>query len=444
MNFKKETDPNALPERKLKIKVFGVGGGGTNTIDRLVLSGFLGDSSEAKDLGVFAVNTDAQALASSVVSERINIGRELTKGYGAGGNPEIGEKAALEDREALCGAIHGADIVFIAACLGGGTGTGASPVIANMAKEMGALTLAFVTLPFQFELERRKEIAMDGLAELKRRADAVICVPNDKLFHMVSENTSFLDAFRQADDLLGQGVRGIWRLLTKTGMINLDFADVRAVLQGRHGDSVFGFAEANGENKAREATRLMLESPLMKDSTALSEADSLLVSILGGPDLTLSEVNRAMEQISKLASADAHVIMGAAIDEDFSGRMSVMLIAASRGDAAEASSSEVAAATKSDDELVAVQSAARPADRNKALHRWKKKQHSKLNAKELEHLEASGGQSLVPKSTKPKAKQGMLELGTPTRGRFDQAEPTIVDGEDLDMPTYMRKGVKIS
>lgn len=439
MEFKKETDMNVLPERKLRIKVIGVGGGGTNTIDRLVLSGFLGDGAEAQDLQVVAVNTDAQALASSVVPNKINIGRELTKGYGAGGNPEVGEKAALEDREALCRALEGADIVFLASCLGGGTGTGASPIIANLAKEMGALTLAFVTLPFSFELERRKEIAVEGLANLKRCADAVICVPNDKLFATVGEKTSFLDAFRQADDLLGQGVRGIYRLLTKTGMINLDFADIRAVLQGRHGESVFGFAEAAGENKAREATRLMLESPLMKETTALAEADSVVVSIVGGPDLTLSEVNRAMEQVSKLFSSESLIIMGAAIDEDFSGKLSIMMIAANRGEEVDGSDEP----SRASGELVTVDPSPAPGEKNRALQRWKKRQSTKLNAKELEQVEGSVAGTLVPKHTPAKAKQALLDLGTPTRGRFDQAEPTIVDGEDLDLPTYLRRGVKI-
>jgi len=441
MEFKKETDLNALPERKLRIKVFGVGGGGTNTVDRLLMSGFLGENAEARDLEVFAVNTDAQALASSVSPNKINIGRELTKGYGAGGDPEIGEKAALEDREALEAALNGADIVFLAACLGGGTGTGASPVIADLAEERGALTLAFVTLPFQFELEKKKRIATEGMATLKGCADAVICVPNDKLFHLVNEKTSLLDAFRQADDVLGQGIRGIWRLLTKTGMINVDFADVRSVLQGRHGDSVFGFAEASGENKAKEATRLMLESPLMKDSGVLSEVDMMLVSIVGGPDLTLAEVHRSMEQISKLASADTHVIMGAAIEEDFKGRMSVMLIAASRGQAPEPR--PVRKPLGPEGHLVSVPPTARSADKDKAMARWRKKQHAKLDPHTLAHVE-SADRALVPKPAQKKEKQEMLNLGTTTRGRFDQVEPTIVDGEDLDLPTYLRKGVKIA
>ncbi|MSR64635.1 MAG: cell division protein FtsZ [Verrucomicrobiae bacterium] len=443
MNFKKETDPNALPERKIRIKVFGVGGGGTNTIDRLLLAGLLGENAEAKDLEVFAVNTDAQALAGSVVPNKINIGRELTKGYGAGGNPEVGEQAALEDREALGQALDGADIVFIAACLGGGTGTGASPVIANLAKERGALTLAFVTLPFQFELERRREIANVGLTELKSCADAVICVPNDKLFHLVDEKTSFLDAFKQADDLLGQGVCGIWRVLTKTGMINLDFADVKAVLQGRHGDSVFGFAEAQGEDKARDATRLMLESPLMKDCTLLSEADSVLVSIVGGPDLTLAEVHRAMEQISKLASSDAHVIMGAAIEEDFSGKMAIMIVAATHGEASPARCVHAEMAKIAEGGLVAVPRAQPAGDKHKALDRWKKKQHTKLDPNTLAHVEPSN-QALVPKAPTLKQKQATFDLGAQDRGRFDRVEPTIVDGEDMDQPTYLRKGIRIA
>jgi cell division protein FtsZ len=440
VNFKKETDPNALPERKLRIKVFGVGGGGTNTIDRLLLAGFLDEHAETKELDIFAVNTDTQALATSVVPTRINIGRELTQGYGAGGDPEIGEQAALEDREALDNALGGADIVFIATCLGGGTGTGASPVIANLAKAKGALTLAFVTLPFQFELEKRRQIALEGLAALKSCADAVICVPNDKLFHLVGEKTSFLDAFRQADDLLGQGVRGIWRVLNRTGMINLDFADVRAVLQDCHGDSVFGFAEASGENKAKEAVRLMLEGPLMKDCATLREADGLIISIIGGPDMTLAEVHRCMEQISKLAGADAHVIMGASIEEDFAGKMAIMLIAAAREKCA--ASPAVEAEPKK--ELVTIPASAPVAAKNKALHRWRKKQDAKLNPNELANVEPAMAHTLLPKPSMPRPKQEMLDLGNQTRGRFDRAEPTIIDGEDLDLPTYLRKGVKIA
>ncbi len=298
--------------------MFGVGGAGGNAIDYMARQDFAG-------VQFTAVNTDAQALAMLAVTEKMTLGVKLTRGLGTGGDPEMGRMAAEEDAAQLRALCAGADIVCVVAGLGGGTGTGAGPVVARLAKECGALVLGIVTLPFEFEGGRRGRQALLGLRDLKNEADGVICLPNQKVFQLIDENTSVNEALKITNELLAQGVRGIWRLLTQTGMINVDFNDLCAVLRDRHEESSLATVEASGENRSHEIVEKLLAHPFL-EGQVLAEADAVLVSLAGGPDMTMAEVNRVMEQINRHCE-NAHIIMGAGITGEFAGRLSVTLVA---------------------------------------------------------------------------------------------------------------------
>lgn len=301
-----------------KIKVIGVGGGGVNGINRMI-------SSKLTGVEFMAVNTDAQALKLSQAPIRFQIGSKLTKGRGAGSNPEIGKQAALEDTEKIIELLEGADMVFITAGLGGGTGTGASPVIASLAVELGALTVAIVTMPFFFEGRRRYLQAELGLRELRECVDTVIAIPNDKLLSTAGRDTSFIDAFHIADDILRQGVQGISDLVNVPGLINLDFADVEAVMAGM-GMAIMGTGIAQGENKSIEAARHAISSPLLED-ISIDGAKGVLINITGGTDLTLHEVKESSTLIYETAHEDANIILGAVIDEDMKDEIKLTVIA---------------------------------------------------------------------------------------------------------------------
>jgi cell division protein FtsZ len=299
------------------IKVIGVGGGGNNAVNRMIASGLRG-------VEFLAVNTDAQALAQSAASVRIQIGEKLTKGLGAGANPEVGQKAAEENRDAIQAALRGADMVFITAGMGGGTGTGAAPVVAEVAKENGALTVGVVTKPFSFEGRRRMSFAERGIQQLREKVDTLITIPNDRLLQVVEKRTSIVDAFRMADDVLRQGVQGISDLIAVPGLINLDFADVRTIMLDT-GSALMGIGVASGENRAVEAARAAISSPLLE--TSIDGAHGVLLNITGGPDLGLYEVNEAAEIISEAADPDANFIFGAVIDENLGDEVRVTVIA---------------------------------------------------------------------------------------------------------------------
>src|SRR6266404_703764 len=316
-----KTNEGEAPGKKFGLKVFGVGGAGGNAVDYMARQDFTG-------VNFMAVNTDAQALSQLklTAAERMTLGAKLTRGLGTGRDPAMGRAAAEEDVEKLRALCSGADIVCVVAGLGGGTGTGAGPVLARLAKESGALVLGIVTLPFEFEGSRRQRQAQLGLREMKSEADGVICLPNQKVFKLIDENTSVNEALKITNELLAQGVRGIWRLLTQTGLINVDFNDLCAVLRGRHEESSLATVEASGENRAHEVIEKLTTHPFLECGQVLAEADAVLVSLAGGPDLTLTEVNRVMEQINRQCE-NAHIIMGAGIQEAFAGKLSVTLVA---------------------------------------------------------------------------------------------------------------------
>ncbi|MGD0744135.1 MAG: cell division protein FtsZ [Verrucomicrobiota bacterium] len=422
MKTKAET-PVAVPgsAQKPAVKIFGIGGAGVQLLDAVIGAEFTGAS--------FAViDTDATSLAASAAPVKIQLETKLMRGLGTGGDPERGRALAEEQFATLQTACECATVVFILAGLGGGAGSGISSVLARAAKESGALVLAFVTLPFACEGNRRQQQAQQGLGELKAVADGVICLPNQKTFKLIDENTSVLDTFRITGGLLLESVRGVWRLLTRRGLIQIHFDDLRALVHERHSESVFAFIEAAGVARSREIVEKLLAHPLLDEGRALAEADAVLVSLMGGKDLTMAEVNRVMEQISRQCE-QAQIIMGAAVDETLKDRLCVTVIAAKNavakadmpGDSPEQTDSRGAAARTAGHAMPAP-----PA----------------LNLEQREQMMSRRG----VRGRKPGSKmlQTQLPLAIVSKGRFDKSEPTIHKGEDLDIPTYIRRGVALN
>lgn len=299
------------------IKVIGVGGGGSNAVNRMIDAGL-------KGVEFVAINTDRQALLLSNASQKVQIGEKLTKGLGAGANPEIGQKAAEESREIIENIIQGSDMVFITAGMGGGTGTGAAPIIADIAKQLGILTVGVVTKPFTFEGRKRALHAEEGIKDLKEKVDTLVIIPNDRLLQISEKKTSMIEAFKTADDVLRQGVQGISDLIAVPGLVNLDFADVKTIMLNT-GMAHMGIGCSNGENRAVEAAKQAIQSPLLE--TSIDGAKGVLLNITGGPNLGLFEVNEAAELVSQSADPDANIIFGAVIDEDLKDEIRITVIA---------------------------------------------------------------------------------------------------------------------
>ena len=312
-----ELDDNTL-DQFAKIKVIGVGGGGNNAVNRMISLGLEG-------VEFIAVNTDAQALLTALAPKRMQIGEKLTRGLGAGARPEIGEKAAMESREDIITALRGSDMVFITAGMGGGTGTGAAPVVAACAREIGALTVGVVTRPFSFEGPKRKKNADIGIENLKRNVDTIITIPNDRLLQVVDKKTPMTQAFTIADDILRQGVKGISDLIAVPGLVNLDFADVKSIMSNA-GSALMGIGEASGENATVDAVKAAIDSPLLE--TSLQGARGVLLNIMGATDsLSMMEVNEASTTVQEAAHKDAEIIWGVSVDESLGDKVSVTVIA---------------------------------------------------------------------------------------------------------------------
>ena len=314
MPFELEIDAEHLA----KIKVIGVGGGGSNAVNRMLAANFTG-------VEFIVINTDTQALKLSPVAAKLQIGASLTKGLGAGANPEIGRNAAIEDTDKILGLLEGADMAFITAGLGGGTGTGAAPIIANLAKELGILTVGVVTKPFQFEGRVREFQAERGLQALRESVDTLITIPNERLLHVVERHTPMTEAFQLADEVLRQAVQGIADLIVVPGLINLDFADVKTIMSER-GIAMMGIGTASGQNAAQEAASKAINSPLL-ENLCIDGAKGVLINITGGSSLSLYEVNEASSAICKSAHPDANIIFGAVIDESLNDDVRVTVIA---------------------------------------------------------------------------------------------------------------------
>ena len=408
------TESNETSART-RLKVFGVGGAGCNAVGQIA-SAIAGQADHPlAGIELVAVNTDLQALAGITGAEHVQIGSAITRGLGAGGDMELGLRAAQQNTERLEAIAQNTGLVFVVAGLGGGTGTGAAPVVARVAKEQGALVVAFALLPFGFEGDRRRQQALAGLEQLRAHADAVICIPNDKLFKVAGENAQALEAFQRGNELIATGVQAFWQLLARKGLINVDFADLRAALGTKHSDGIFSFGTATGSEKVRDAGKALMENPLLDGGEILGKADAVLISVLGGPDLTLADVQRAVEPISRLAS-HARITMGAAIEEAHRDRLTITVIATAN----------------SLPRRVAPTVAPRP-----VIGRQIAPRSTPLSAP----APVESTKSVTGKKESPK--QEHLPLEGISRGRFEKSEPTLYNGEDLDVPTYIRRGISL-
>ncbi len=433
------------PITAVSIKVFGVGTAGLKVIEPLIRSPDL-----SGDVAFVALNTDAQSLAASSALEKVHLERNLLRGLPTS-REEVPERRRPDDEQfpKLKAACEGADVIFIVAGLGGGTGTRLSPALAQAAQAAGALVLGFVTLPFECEGSRRLHLAQRGLEELKTAADGVICLPNQKVLRLIDENTSVLETFKMTNELLADGVRGVWRLLRHSGLIDIHFAELGAVLRARHAESLFAVAEGMGPARSREVVEKLLAHPMLDGGQVLGESDRVLVSLMGGPDLTMAEVNRVMEQINRHCE-HAQVLLGAAIDESFRDRLAVTLVAGRRepdrpspspspiGWEREGRGEPRSGPEELDAQLLNGSATARPGSRFVPPP-------PALPPEQMQQLLARQAPTRSHARKRPaKLRQTQLPLEIVSKGRFDKSEPTIYKGEDLDVPTYVRRGVALN
>ena len=418
------------PKKKLNIKLLAVGNTGVNVIERLVAGDTCG-------MELAAVNTDAESLAGCSASQKTHLETRPLRGLGTGGDPERGRELAEEYLPKLKALCEGVDVAFIVAGLGGGTGTGIAPVLARLAKESGALVLAFVTTPFACECTPRLRLAQHGLAALRDAADGVICLPNEKILKLTDEGASVVETFKLTNELLADAVRGIWNLLTRPGVIKIHFEDLCALIRDRHIESSCAVVEAMGPTRSRDVLDKLLAHPMLDGGEALEECDAALVSLMGGPDLTMAELNRVMEEIRQKCG-HGQVIMGAAIDEAFRDRLAVTLIAARKSP--ERSESE-ARGTADSEELAAqlLKDTPKPGSRFVPPP-------PPMSLDTLEQLMTRQGAGAGSRARKRVTKmlQTQLPLEIVSKGRFDKSEPTIYKGEDLDVPTYIRRGFALN
>ncbi|MDR3404367.1 MAG: cell division protein FtsZ [Chthoniobacter sp.] len=473
---------NSASTHDVRIKVVGLGGAGGNVLDRLLLDGL-------HDAELIAINTDAQALTASVVERKVQLGRTTTRGLGAGGDPEIGYTAAEEGVEEIRQAIEGAQIVFLCVGLGGGTGSGGARIVASLAREQKSLVIAFATLPFAFEGKRRRAQADEALAALQRYSDVVIHFDNDRMGDAVAPLAGIHEAFTAADQTLSQSIRAIARVVRQRGLVHIGFDDLTTALRGS-GESgahcIFGYGEADGDNRAHDALTRALKNPLMDKGRMLEDARNILVNVAGGPSMTLNEVQILMEELNRHISDQTRLLFGAAVDPALGQKISVTILSALQGEVpapivevrarpdtrVESSPASVAptpvrrpppvlepvvviapipepehvpepkrapaprrAAPEPEPEPVLVEAAAPAAAIAEA---------EPLFAEPAPAPEPV--RTAAPKQAKPKpiqAKQEQMQFEPVTRGRFEKSEPTIVDGQDLDVPTFLRRNVKV-
>ena len=412
---------NSTEIQEFKIKVLGVGGAGCNAVTHLAREPLAGVS-------FAALNTDAATLAQLTVAQRRVIGAQTTRGLGAGGDPERGRAAAEEDAAALRALCEGADIVVLVAGLGGGTGTGASPVIARIARDCKSLVLGIVLMPFEFEGSSRQKQAAAGLQALKAEADAVICLPNQKLLKLVDQTMPFAEGLTKMNGFVAEAVRSVWTLIARPGIVQIGFANLCAVTQGRHAESCFAVARADGENRARAAAEQLVVHPLTDNGALLAEATTVVVSIVAGPGFSMAEVHDVMERVSRAAES-AHIVMAATIDECLGETLTITLIGA-RGELVDGAPSRLAALLTSE----TAKSAPLAADASKVPNTTE----AAFTAEKPAALQPSRGRKAG------RMRQGQLPLEIISRGRFEKSEPTIRHGQDLDVPTYIRRGVALN
>jgi cell division protein FtsZ len=462
------------------IKVVGLGGAGLNVLDRIVLDGNVAGA----DLVV--MNTDVQSLTSSVASQKVQLGRGVTRGLGAGGDPEIGFGAAEESQEEIRKALDGASLIFLCVGLGGGTGSGAAPLVASMARENGSLVVVIATMPFTFEGKRRGKQAEDALIALQATADAVICFDNDLMGEAVSPKAGIHQAFAAADETISQCVRAVAGLFTQPGILHIGFDDLCAALRngtGGAGRCLFGYGEAEGDNRAHEALARALRNPLMDRGRILDESHNVLVNVAGGPDMSLNEVQLLMEALAKHTGDETQILFGAAVDPSLSGRVGVTIIssagmsiaagatapqfvphvvptpvAAPRVAPAPPSAPAEAIEPEPEEELVLASDpgVAEPAGEDQQASLIDMAPPAERPAAEAPPvrpsrpprqpriLSTSADPQPAPAASRREERQETLQFEPVTRGRFEKSEPTIVDGQDLDVPTFLRRNLKVS
>jgi len=498
----------SLPERQdetIPIKVVGVGSAGSNALDRVLLDGM-----DKNDL--IAINTDVQALTSSVAARKVQLGRTSTRGLGTGGDPELGYQAAIESADEIRQAIAGARMIFVCAGLGGGTGSGAAPIVAQLAREAGSLVIAFATLPFTFEGKRRGAQAQDALARLNEVANATICFENDRMGDMVAPKAGIHQAFGVADMTISQSVRSIVNLIQRPGLIRIGFDDLFAALRSQNGRCLFGFGESDSDNRAHDALAQALKNPLMDKGRMLSEASHVLVQVAGGPGMTLSEVEILMRDLGKHVRDHTQIVFGTAVDGKMGNRLSVTIISSLAADdetvATQPPPIPEPFLASPPDALEQIEEVPKPAPMKKIKPQVEAKIEETFVSDETETLAAdlpshlpSAAHTTAPaddlitlqpaeqtlsepppppvplaappaikkpmprlippkkkalidkeaKVTEPKtpkekytyAKQEVMQFEPVTRGRFEKSEPTIVEGQDLDIPTFLRKNIRV-
>jgi cell division protein FtsZ len=456
----------SLPDRLadfIPVKVVSVGGAGINALDRIVLDGL-------EKASVVAINTDVQSLTSSVAAHKVQLGRTVTRGLGSGGDPELGYDAAAESADEIREALADARMIFVCAGLGGGTGSGAAPYVAQLAREAGALVIAFVTVPFAFEGKRRNAQAREALARLNDVAHAVICFENDRMGDLVAPQAGIHQAFAMADTTLSQSVRSIVNLIQRPGLIRIGFDDLLSALRTRNGRCLFAFGESDSDNRAHDALTQALKNPLMDRGRMLADATNVLVQVAGGPGMTLSEVEVLMQELGRHVNEETQILFGAVVDGRLGDRLAVTIISS-------LASEDDITTQQSPSELSGAYAAPPPSDEY---------QHAppqiiiepepapvepvspeeSISFEEPVVTEAAPAPSFAGSEPEPPAptpqkkvvqpeeeklpaekslhaKQEILQFEPVTRGRFEKSEPTIVEGEDLDVPTYLRKNIKV-
>jgi cell division protein FtsZ len=443
-----------------KIRVIGVGGAGSNILDRAMLDGI-----DCVELAT--ANTDVQSLTGSVTNQKIQLGRNLTRGLGSGGDPELGLAAAEESSDEIQAAIAGYDIIFICAGLGGGTGSGAAPFIAKLAKDAGALVLVLVTLPFTFEGRRRCAQAATSLQLIREYADAVICFENDRMAELTLPRMGIHEAFAAADLTISQSIRAIANLLLQPGLIRVGFDDVCAVIRDGESRALFGFGEADGENRAHDALVKALRNPLMHRGDMLASALNVIVQIRGSANVTLGEIGNVMEELNRHISDQTQLLMGIAIDSGMGSRLSVSIISSLGGSSGHAAKAaypalqeperiELVPETAVVSESPLIQESPEPVVTLKLGNeeptngrKVKIPRSEPLNLAEEEstapkkEVVLAGKPALKPEPKQIEARQEVLQFDAVSRGRFEKSEPTIIDGQDLDVPAFLRRRVKV-
>jgi len=456
----------SLPDRLAEfvpVKVVSVGGAGLNALDRIVLDGL-------EKASVVAINTDVQSLTSSVAPHKVQLGRTVTRGLGAGGDPELGYDAALESADEIREALADARMIFVCAGLGGGTGSGAAPYVAQLAREAGALVIAFVTLPFTFEGKRRNAQAREALARLSEVAHSVICFENDRMGDLVAPQAGIHQAFAIADTTLSQSVRSIVNLIQRPGLIHIGFDDLLAALRMRNSRCLFGFGESDSDNRAHDALTQALKNPLMDRGRMLADATHVLVQVAGGPGMTLSEVEVLMQELGRHVNEQTQILFGAVVDGRLGDRLAVTIISSlapeedviSQQSHSASSSASAAQPVRKEYQHAAPQINIEPEPA--ALEPVAPEES--ISFEEPVAAEATPAPAFVASEPGPpiitpqkkaapqkeeklaaeksaQAKQEILQFEPVTRGRFEKSEPTIVEGEDLDVPTYLRKNIKV-